>query len=74
MPNTKELKTKLAEITDKILGMDKMFELLGREYSHLLKESNRLHDEIDQINCEHVWSPDKPFCLKCGLPARELKE
>lgn len=25
-------------------------------------------------DCEHVWAPDKPYCLKCKLPARPFDE
>jgi len=31
------------------------------------REERRLHQD-----CEHVWSPDNLYCLKCRMPARAL--
>ena len=74
MPTLEALRSRLTEITDKILGLDKLLTALEREYSELLKESNRLHDKMNQVSCEHVWVPDKPYCLKCKLSARKGTE
>lgn len=34
----------------------------------------RCHNaETCQKQCEHVWRPDTPYCLKCKIPARGVK-